>query len=803
MTPGAVAVPPLDNAINTQRSQIRGSSLLLSGRILALGINCLAQVLVVRYLSTTAYGAWAYGLAVVVACEAFSALSLEQSLARFVPIYFEHRQFSRLIGAIVLSLGVIAGASALFILPFYFLPGPISHVIREPQSQSLLLVLILLVPFESTDALFEGLLASFNGARAIFTRKYLLAPLLKVAAILIVRFAGLNVRWLAVAYLVAAAVGLLFYVGTLTRTLGSRQLLQGDVLRHIEIPARELLGFTFPVMTTTMVSVLNHSVAAMLLGYFHDAVQVAYYRVIYPVATLNQVVFQAFIVLFTPSAAKLFARGDVRGIHRLYWSNAVWMGTLSFPIFIITCGFAHPLVTLLYGARYDSSALVLMLIAAGYFVSVATGFNAQTLQVFGKVRYITMVNVAAILANVVANILVIPRYGAVGAAAVTLGTMVLQNLLNQVALWFVGIRLPGRRYWGFFTSLTLACGAVVAIHFFAIRHLWLAIGLSCGSALLVLLVGVAELDLHETFPEGQRLPILGMLCSRKFSARYLVLKTLDAVVTAHHNTTGCWHDDARTIFQARAAHYDRVAAAARIMATLCPAGAGFYARQILRFDRLPFAGPDADLAGFGFSSTVFRMKTSAGEHALKIYRDSLGYRLEYVQSVLDGLRRQYELVATSYNSERELVLPVRFLVLHSPILGSPAAAGIQPFLADAHDDLFHDLSDEKILDLACRHEGFRGDFESFVRQTLDLAENHDFCLDILGRENVAVVYRDEPRIVIMDTGGFRLSSLRHLHPERLARLQSYIARMSSLLRQLGPASSSGEADGVAAEKRIA
>src|SRR5512146_922227 len=112
MSSESAAAQPLDIFNTTQRTQIRGSSLLLTGRVLALGINCIAQVLIVRYLSTTAYGAWAYGLSVVIACEAFSALSLEQSLARFVPIYFEHKQFSRLIGAVVLSLGVVAAASA-------------------------------------------------------------------------------------------------------------------------------------------------------------------------------------------------------------------------------------------------------------------------------------------------------------------------------------------------------------------------------------------------------------------------------------------------------------------------------------------------------------------------------------------------------------------------------------------------------------------------------------------------------------------------------------------------------------------
>jgi O-antigen/teichoic acid export membrane protein len=784
MISDAVAKPPLNNSGNTERSQIRGSSLLLGGRILALLINCLAQILVVRYLSTTEYGAWAYGLSVVIACEAFSALSLEQSLARFVPIYFEHRQFSRLIGAVVLSLGVIGAASFLFLLPFYAFPGALSRVIREPQSQQLLLILILLVPLESTDALFEGLLASFNSARAIFVRRYMLAPLLKVAAILAVRAAGLNVRWLAMAYLAAAAVGLLFYTGTLKQNLGKRGLLHRDVLRHIDIPARELLAFTFPVMTTTIVSVLNHSIAAMMLGFFHNAVQVAFYRVIYPIATLNQVVFQAFLVLYTPSAARLFARNDTRGIHRLYWSNAVWMGTLSFPIFIVTCGFARPLITFLYGARYQPSSMVLLLIATGYFVSVSMGFNVQTLQVFGKIRYIVIVNMSAIVANIVANLIVIPRYGAVGAAAVTLGTIVLHNLLNQGALWLLGIRLPGRRYWGFFIVLPLAGASVFVIHFLAEQHLFLAILLSAVAAAAVLLAGVSELDLHETFPEAVRLPLIGTLCARKFSLRYFLLKALDAIVTSGTTRDRRWTQDARALVQMRGAHYDRIASASRLMARIAPAATERASRRLLRPETLPFAFSRIEVAGYGFSATVFRIATSSGEYALKIYRDSLGYRIDDALATAAAFRSQHERIAAAYNRDRELVLPVKFCVLQSPLLGSVAAAGVQPYLSGKRLDLFRDFDDQQLLALARENESFRRDLAAFAHASLELAGSADFCLDILGQENVVVALSPVPRLVVMDTGGFQLSHLERVFPERLVRLHSYLNRLDTLARQL-------------------
>jgi hypothetical protein len=312
----------------------------------------------------------------------------------------------------------------------------------------------------------------------------------------------------------------------------------------------------------------------------------------------------------------------------------------------------------------------------------------------------------------------------------------------------------------------------------------LAVLLSLAAATAVLLTGLAELDLHETFPEAMRIPLLGTLCARKFSLRYFLLKALDAVVTADRTPVQRWADDARALVHPRGAHYDRVGAAARLAARLWPGAGAVASRVLLRPDKLPFAVSDIELAGYGFSATVFRMTTPAGEYALKVYRDSLGHNLRDALAYVAEFQRHHEVVTAAYNWQRKMVLPVRFCVLQAPLLGSLAAAGVQPFLCGTKRDLFHDLSDEEILALAWRHEGFRQDFKAFVWGTLTLARTGDYCLDILGRENVVVAETAEPRLVIMDTGGFQLSQLELFFPERLARLNTYLERLERLARQL-------------------
>ena len=86
---------------NAIRKQIRGSSLLLSGRLLSVGINFAAQILMVRYLTTSDFGALGYALSVVALFQTFSMLQFQEVIYRYVPIYHEQRDYGRLLGTLV------------------------------------------------------------------------------------------------------------------------------------------------------------------------------------------------------------------------------------------------------------------------------------------------------------------------------------------------------------------------------------------------------------------------------------------------------------------------------------------------------------------------------------------------------------------------------------------------------------------------------------------------------------------------------------------------------------------------------
>lgn len=426
------------------KKYLRGSSLLLAGRFLSIFLNFAVQVLTVRYLAKTDYGAFAYALSVVSLGASLILLGMGKALPRFVPMYHERRDYSRVFGIIAVAVATVWGLGLSVGLALYGARHLVAGtLVSDPLALSLLLVLIALVPIEAFGTLLEKLVAIFARPRAIFLRRHLLAPGCRLLAVLLVIGTAGDVYLLAYGYLVAGSLGAWLYVSILIREWRREGLLRQVRADGLTLPVRELFGFSIPLLSTEMAVVLRGSVAVIMLEYFHSTLAVAEYRAVLPVAGLNLLVFEAFSFLFVPVASRMLARGDRESISELYWQTAIWISVLSFPIFALTCSLAEPLTILLFGERYAGAGLLLALLAVGHYFNAALGFNAATLRVYGSIRFIVVSEMVAAILAIVLSLVLIRRYGALGAAMGTTASLMLRTIFNQVGLHVcgTGIRL--------------------------------------------------------------------------------------------------------------------------------------------------------------------------------------------------------------------------------------------------------------------------------------------------------------------------------------------------------------------------
>lgn len=495
-------------------SQIRASSLLTFGRFLALLITTATQVVIVRFLTKADFGAFAYALSIATVVRTLASVGENQSLSRFLSIYEEDGSRDKVFGTLAMVAVKTTAIGAVVIAGLFALEGWLrTDLVADEAAVDLVLILSFLGPVEALDRAVEGVFAVFSRPRAIFFRKYVLAPSLRLAAVLVLVTTSSDVEFLATGYVLAGVAGLVLYAAMLYPTLRRRWTASGGLSR-LSMPIREYFGFSLPLVTNEIFYLSLSTVGVILLGKLEGAEAVASFRAVLPAARLNQVVMFSFTMLFTPLAARLFVRQDRAQMKDAYWRTAAWLTIFSFPVFALTGPLAEPTTTTLFGARYAESAPYLAVLSLGFYFNAALGFNALTLQTFGRVRYVAVSNLVASAVNIVLSLALIPWLGALGAALANAISLATLNVVNQVRLRSaVGVGVFDRSYVPMYAIVVLAALVLWAVQAAVRPAAPAAVGLAAVASVVVFALNRKVLRVGDTFPELARVPVIGRFIS--------------------------------------------------------------------------------------------------------------------------------------------------------------------------------------------------------------------------------------------------------------------------------------------------
>lgn len=504
--------PPGSSRPYSVRGLVRGSTLLLLGRLISKFGGFVTQVLIVRYLSRGDFGSFTYALSAITLAQSVMTLGLDRSLVRFLSIFHERRDNRKLLGTMAMTLLVILVLGVVTVLALYGGRGILSVWIKDQRSVSLLLVLVFLAPLQALDEVLVGVFAVFAKPRAIFLRRHVLAPALKLVVVLGLILSGSDVFILALGYLIATLVGVAIYGPMVVRLLRAQGVFEATALPRLIVPWREVFAFSLPLLISDLVYVCMNAVNVLMLEHYWDTIHVANLQAVLPTARLNELVMVSFATLFTPLAARMFANDDHAGINQLYWRTAAWIAIFSFPIFVLTFSLAQPITLLLFGARYEPAAPILAMLSLGYYFNAALGFNGLTLKVFGRIRYVLAISVITIVVSVGLSLLLIPSRGAFGAGIAMMISMIVHNLLKQAGLVLgTGVRLFEWRYLRVYGAIALCALGLFGIQEVMAPPVAVSLALTALASLVMLRANGRLLNVGGMFPEVMRLPGMSLL----------------------------------------------------------------------------------------------------------------------------------------------------------------------------------------------------------------------------------------------------------------------------------------------------
>ncbi len=509
--------PPRGRA--TATTHVRGSALLLVGRLMSMGLGLVIQLLLVRLLAKEDFGAFAWALSVVTLVQAFVPLGLDRVDSRLMAVADERGDDRSLVGIIVGEALLISGLGTVVfvvVLLWHTHLGP--GIAPSQTAANLLVIMVLLAPLGALDALVLATFATFGRSRSVFYRRYLIEPVLRLSAIVMVFAVGGGVYGLTVGYVSAALLGGLLYAWLLVRLLSEIGVL-AELRGRIVIPMREMAREGFPLVSSTLIYAATTALPALVLGAVGTALEVAALRAALPLAMLSLAAGSAFAILYLPMVARLWDRNDRHAIRITYWRTSLWVSVSSFPALLLGVAFATPVTVTLLGERYASTSPILVVLTLGFWFQSAAGMSGPLLSVCGRRRYLLWANVGSLVLGGLACALLIPRFGPLGAAVATTITLVGASLLRSSGMDTLPPGFFDRHVSGPFAVMAAATVGCAVFQEWAGLSFIYALLVTTVVSLAVGIYALPYLDLPRTFPELVHLRVLGPVLARLATRR--------------------------------------------------------------------------------------------------------------------------------------------------------------------------------------------------------------------------------------------------------------------------------------------
>jgi len=406
---------------------LRGAWFTLIIQVTAVGLNYGSQILLARWMGPFEFGVYAFAWSLVLPLAVASTIGLSGSVVRFVPQYLTQNHRSRLRGllrrstmiALAVGLGVVAAGQLLlfalepWLAAFYVGPARLA---------------LLCIPFLALTVLLSGLSRGFGWVGLAFVPQYLLVPgLLILGVVLSRRFLGeltaTRVLPLAVGACVATA---------LCQFWRFRHAIPDDI-RHTPAAydTRLWLRVAIPLFLSDGVFLLLWSADEVMLGSMMGPDEVSVYHACVKTAGLTLVFFNATTALAAPRFAALWVDRDTAHQQQFARSVSRWM---FFPTLVIALALVVMGSTVLstFGSTFVSGYPVLILLALGYLAQAATGPVSAYLAVSGNQDAVVLVTAVAATTNIVFNLLLIPRFGVMGAAVASVMSALVYQLWQYV-----------------------------------------------------------------------------------------------------------------------------------------------------------------------------------------------------------------------------------------------------------------------------------------------------------------------------------------------------------------------------------
>ncbi len=459
----------------------REASISFGGQFSGNGLRYLFNILLARFMGVEMMGIYSISNSIAQILGNIGKLGLDNGVMHFVSRLRALKQGEVLKATVrrALGLGFMAGCLLAGILWFSadLIAAKVFHTSGGPLP-TILRYFGLAIPLSVVANIAVSASQGFKVLRDRAIALQILPGMILLAAFLV--GVQLTDSWEALAYP---------YIIALTVSAGAGLVL---LTRHVAYigrgtarPASGLMSFSIPVLFTTILGNLLFWSDIIMLGILKDIETTGLYQPVARTATMLGVFVAALNAIFGPIVAELHAGDKKNEIRQLFKLVGRWGFMTVLPLVIFLIIYSSK-VMLLFGSEFLPSRQALVILAGGQLILATVAGSSMLLLMTGYPRLNLLNNIITLAVNIGANLILIPRYGIIGAAIGSATALTILFVLRSVEIWIIHQMFPLNRGYikilvaGFTTIV--ACLAINRVIF----HWHTVIVLACAAGLILI-----------------------------------------------------------------------------------------------------------------------------------------------------------------------------------------------------------------------------------------------------------------------------------------------------------------------------
>jgi O-antigen/teichoic acid export membrane protein len=406
--------------------------------------NFLLLVVVARGLRAQGTGAFYEAVALFLILSSAAALGADVGLSRMVPRYRALGRVRDLRRGLYAGLWPVVAAGALTgVLAWRFAPQLADIFSRHDDNAQLTDFIRTFALFVPASALSLAVFAATRGfatMRPTVLVDKIARPALQPLLVLVAIAAGAGSTVIALAYLgpylPALAAGLAWLALLLRRAERPRD--GGPDPQPARSTGRlvgEFWRFTGPRGLAAIFQTTSLWLNTLMVGALRSTADAGIYAASSRYLTVAAMAAVAIRQVLAPKLSELLARRSTARAAVVYQSTTAWLVAINWPIYLVLLTFG-PALLAVFGRDFAGGEVVLVVLAVTMLVATAVGPVDVVLLMGGGSTWNLVNTVVALGANLALNVVLIPRYGLVGAAAASAAGTLLNNLLPLGQVWW-------------------------------------------------------------------------------------------------------------------------------------------------------------------------------------------------------------------------------------------------------------------------------------------------------------------------------------------------------------------------------